>query len=75
MRERPLTTEETTLDPECRLTAERRGRLRAIGRAGRLRYKTAGAVMVLMGVAIMTGQLSAFAWWLLETFPVLGAIG
>ena len=50
-------------------------RLRAIGRAGRLLYKTAGAVMVLMGVAIMTGQLSAFAWWLLETFPVLGAIG
>ena len=50
-------------------------RLKAIGRAGRILYKTAGALMILMGVAIITGQLSAFAWWLLETFPVLGSIG
>ena len=50
-------------------------RLRGIGRAGRALYKAAGGVMVLMGVAIMTGQLSRFAYWLLDTFPVLGTIG
>lgn len=50
-------------------------RLKAIGRVGRILYKAAGGIMVLMGVAIMTGQLSAFAWWLLGTFPVLGRIG
>lgn len=50
-------------------------RLKLIGRAGRMFYKVAGGVMVLMGVAIMTGQLSAFAYWLLGTFPILGTIG
>ena len=50
-------------------------RLRAIGRAGHMLYKGAGAVMVLMGIAIMTGHLSTFAYWLLDTFPILGSIG
>lgn len=50
-------------------------RLRAIGAVGRRLHQVAGGVMVLMGIAMMTGQLSAFSWWLLETFPVLGAIG
>ena len=31
--------------------------------------------MVIMGLAMMTGQLSRFAYWLLDTFPVLGRIG
>jgi len=35
----------------------------------------AGTVVVLMGVAVLTGQLSAFSYWLLDTFPQLGAIG
>jgi cytochrome c-type biogenesis protein len=35
----------------------------------------AGGVMVLMGVAMMTGQLSRFGFWLLKTFPVFGRIG
>ncbi|KKK59078.1 hypothetical protein LCGC14_3038020, partial [marine sediment metagenome] len=48
---------------------------RAIGAVGRRLHQVAGGVMVLMGIAMMTGQLSAFSWWLLETFPVLGAIG
>lgn len=51
------------------------GRIRAIGRVGRRLQQAAGAIMVGMGVAMMTGQLSAFSWWLLETFPVLGRIG
>lgn len=50
-------------------------RLRAIGAVGRRLHQVAGAVMVFMGIGMMTGQLSAFSWWLLETFPVLGAIG
>ncbi|WPZ20978.1 cytochrome c biogenesis protein CcdA [Sulfitobacter faviae] len=50
-------------------------RLRAIGAVGRRLHQVAGAVMVLMGIGMMTGQLSAFSWWLLETFPILGAIG
>ena len=50
-------------------------RIGAIGRVGRMLYKLAGVVMVLMGIAIMTGQLTRFAYWLLVTFPVLGRIG
>ncbi|MFG6569742.1 cytochrome c biogenesis CcdA family protein [Sulfitobacter sp. 1A13679] len=50
-------------------------RLRTIGAVGRRLHQVAGAVMVLMGIGMMTGQLSAFSWWLLETFPILGAIG
>ena len=50
-------------------------RIGTIGRAGRMLYKLAGVVMVLMGIAIMTGQLTRFAYWLLQTFPILGRIG
>jgi cytochrome c-type biogenesis protein len=28
-----------------------------------------------MGIAMITGQLSAFGFWLLPAFPVLGRIG
>jgi cytochrome c-type biogenesis protein len=35
----------------------------------------AGLILVLMGLAMMTGQLTAFAFWLLNTFPALGRIG
>lgn len=50
-------------------------RLKSIGRVGRILQLLAGAVMVLMGVAMMTGQLSTFSYWLLDAFPVLGNIG
>ena len=50
-------------------------RVKSIGRAGRLLYMAAGAIMVLMGVAVITGQLSRFAYWLLETFPSLATMG
>ena len=46
-------------------------RIKAIGRAGRVLYKLAGGVMVLMGLAVMTGQMTRMAYWLLETFPAL----
>lgn len=38
-------------------------------------HRFAGLVMVIMGVAMMTGQLTVFAYWLLEVFPALGRIG
>ncbi len=50
-------------------------RIGSIGHAGRVLYKLAGVVMVLMGIGSMTGQLTRFAYWLLVTFPVLGGIG
>lgn len=50
-------------------------RLRAIGRYGRMLQALAGFVMVLMGVAMITGRLSTFSYWLLEAFPVLATIG
>ena len=50
-------------------------RFKSIGRVGRLLHVFAGAIMVLMGVAMITGQLSTFSFWLLETFPQLSTIG
>lgn len=50
-------------------------RIGVIGRAGRVLYKIAGVAMVLMGLAVMTGQLTRFAYWLLATFPALGGVG
>jgi cytochrome c-type biogenesis protein len=34
-----------------------------------------GAVLVTMGAAMMTDQLTAFSTWLLDAFPILGTIG
>lgn len=50
-------------------------RLKAFGRLGRGLRTLAGLALIVMGVAMMTGYLSAFAFWLLETFPVLSSIG
>jgi len=51
------------------------GRLRGAGRVGRRLHRGAGVVMILMGVAMITGQLSALSYWLLDAFPLLGRIG
>jgi len=37
--------------------------------------KTMGALLVVVGGMMITGQFERMAWWLLETFPVLGTIG
>lgn len=42
---------------------------------GRWLHPGAGVIMIVMGLAMMTGQLTVFAYWLLEVFPVLGRIG
>lgn len=49
--------------------------LGAIGRVGRNLQRAGGGIMVLMGLAMLTGQLSALSYWLLETFPLLGTLG
>jgi cytochrome c-type biogenesis protein len=51
------------------------GRLRTLGRIGRSLQIGAGAVVVTMGIAMITGELSSFSYWLLETFPAFARIG
>lgn len=50
-------------------------RLKPLRWAGRLLHATAGGVMILMGVAMITGHLSFAAIWIMETFPFLASIG
>ncbi len=49
--------------------------LKPVRRLGRWLQVVAGAAMILMGVAMITGALSAFAFWLLKTFPAFATIG
>jgi cytochrome c-type biogenesis protein len=49
--------------------------LKSVRRIGRWLQVGAGASMVLMGVAMITGMLTTFSFLLLETFPALGTIG
>lgn len=50
-------------------------RMKSMRRTGRVLKIVAGGVMVIMGVAMITGHLNSFAIWLLQTFPALGRIG
>ena len=50
-------------------------RLKAMRRTGWLLQVAAGSVMIVMGVAMITGTMSIFAFWLLEQFPILTTIG
>jgi cytochrome c-type biogenesis protein len=54
-----------------RLTAK----LRTVGRIGRQLHRVAGLIMVAMGIAMISGQLSALSYWMLDMFPALGSIG
>ena len=56
------------IDRAARLT----GRLRRFG-AGLQTF--GGLVMVAAGIAMITGRMTAFSLWILETFPALGSIG
>ena len=51
------------------------GRLRSLRRAGPPLQAAAGIVMIAVGVAIMSGELTVFSYWLLDKFPALGRIG
>lgn len=37
--------------------------------------KVVGALLVLVGIAFLTGWISRMSFWLLETFPALGKLG
>ncbi|MFQ5763396.1 MAG: cytochrome c biogenesis CcdA family protein [Rhodospirillales bacterium] len=45
-------------------------RFRGMGRVSQILHLSAGAVLVLVGITIMTGMLTSFGTWLLITFPV-----
>lgn len=49
--------------------------VKSMSRVGRIFNKTAGIILVVMGIAMITGQLTVFSYWLLKTFPGLGTIG
>jgi cytochrome c-type biogenesis protein len=54
---------------------------RAMGVMGRLKRhmktieRVMGVLLIIVGVALMTGAFSDFSWWLLETFPGLATLG
>ncbi|HEX7044057.1 MAG TPA: cytochrome c biogenesis protein CcdA [Burkholderiales bacterium] len=48
---------------------------KTLRRIGRPLYIVSGAVLILMGVLMISGQLTALSYWLLETFPALGRLG
>lgn len=50
-------------------------RVAALRRAGRYLQWLMGGTMVVMGIAVASGQLTQFAIWLLKTFPILGSVG
>lgn len=56
------------VDRAARVTS----RLRRLGAA---LQTVGGIVMVVIGVAMMTGRMTVFAFWLLKTFPVFQRIG
>ncbi|WP_137820188.1 cytochrome c biogenesis CcdA family protein [Pseudomonas sp. 2FG] len=49
--------------------------LKRLRRWSRAIHVGSGVILILMGLTMVTGQLSAFAYWLLEMFPALGRIG
>jgi cytochrome c-type biogenesis protein len=50
-------------------------RLKAMRRTGWMLQYVAGGIMVVMGVAMITGQMSTFSFWLLDQFPIFTQIG
>lgn len=50
-------------------------RLKRMRRTGQVLQVGAGGAMVVMGFVMITGQVSAFSFWLLERFPILTTIG
>ena len=54
---------------------------RAIGLMNRIKphlkliERIMGALLVVVGLALLTGAFPSFAYWLLETFPWLATLG
>ena len=34
-----------------------------------------GGLLLLVGIAMVTGAFTTFSWWLLEQFPALATLG
>ncbi len=51
------------------------GLMNRIKRHMRTIERAMGGLLVLVGVAMVTGAFTTFSFWLLETFPALGALG
>lgn len=51
------------------------GRLRRLSRVGRVVQVGAGSVMVAMGIALMTGNLTLVAGWIMQAAPGLVQLG
>ncbi|GMQ92334.1 MAG: cytochrome c biogenesis CcdA family protein [Gammaproteobacteria bacterium] len=49
--------------------------MKTLRRLGRPLQIISGIIMIIMGIAMITGYLSTFAFWILQTFPVFGTIG
>ena len=56
-------------------TRELAWRLKGLRHIGTALQIAAGLILIVMGIAMITGQLSSFGFWLLRTFPVFGRIG
>ena len=50
-------------------------RLRVFRRLGRTLQFGAGAIVAGMGVVMLTGEMTSFSYWLLDTFPILARLG
>jgi len=64
----PFLLAAVAIKPFLRFAAAVRHRMRAV-------EMVMGLLLVATGIAFLTGKMSAMAFWLLETFPVLGTIG
>ena len=51
------------------------GLMNRLKRHMRLIERTMGVLLVVVGVALLTGAFTDFSWWLLETFPALARLG
>ena len=51
------------------------GLLRTLGRVGRRLQQISGALLIIMGLLMMTGQIERLSFWLLEHFPILARLG
>ena len=52
-----------------------RQRVRWLSRWSRWLRAFAGLLLVVMGVLVLTGQMTLFTSWMLSMFPVLGKLG
>ena len=51
------------------------GLMNRLKRHMKLIERAMGILLIIVGVALLTGAFSDFSWWLLETFPALSNLG